>query len=73
MKISTDYARLICQNLGENDYIDFNHSKLCLLRGRGKFEVAKRKVDEPKKIVVSEKIPGFGLGKDRQGRFILEY
>ncbi|MBU3965745.1 hypothetical protein KJ575_05235 [Patescibacteria group bacterium] len=72
-RISVDYARLICQNLGRNDYIDFAHSKLCLLRGKGKLEVAKRKVNKPKKIAVSEKIPKFGLGKDRNGKFILEY
>ena len=72
-RISTDYARLICQNLGRNNYIDFVHSKLCFLRGRGKLEAARRKVDKPKKIVISEKIPGFGLGKDRKGRFILDY
>ena len=71
--ISTEYARLICQNLGRNNYIDFLRSKLCLLRGKGKLEVAKRKVDESKKIVVPGKIPKFGLGKDRDGRFILEY
>ena len=71
--ISIDYARLICNNLGRHDYIDFLHSKLGLLRGKGKLEVAKRKVDESKKIVVSEKMPKFGLGKDRNGRFILDY
>lgn len=72
-RVSTEYARLICNNLGRNDYIDFLHSKLCILRGKGKLEAAKRKVDTPKKIVVSEKMPKFGLGKDRDGRFILEY
>lgn len=72
-RISTDYARLICQNLGRNDYIDFARSKLCLLRGKGKLEVARRKVNKPKKIVAPEKIPKFGLGKDRDGKFILEY
>ena len=72
-RISTDYARLICQNLERNNYIDFAHSKLCLLRGKGKLEVAKRKVDKSKKIVVSEKMPKFGLGKDTKGRFLLEY
>ncbi len=72
-RISTDYARLICQNLGRNDYIDFSHSKMCFLRGKGKLEVAKRKVNKSKKIVVSEKIPKFGLGKDKKGRFILDY
>lgn len=73
VRISTDYARLICRDLERNDYIDFTHSKLCHLRGKGKLEAAKRKVDEPKKIVVPEKMPKFGLGKDREGRFILEY
>lgn len=71
--ISTDYARLICNNLGRYGYINFLHSKLGLLRGKGKLEVAERKVSEPKKIVVPEKMPKFGLGKDRAGRFILEY
>ncbi len=73
-RISTDYARLICQNLGRNDYIDFLHSKLCRLRGKGKLEAAKRKVDKQrKKIIVSKKMPKFGLGKDQRGRFILDY
>lgn len=72
-RISVDYARLICDNLGRHDYIDFLRSKLCLLRGKGKLEVAKRKVNKPKKIAVSEKIPKFGLGKDRNGKFILGY
>lgn len=72
-RISTDYARLICQNLERNSYIDFTHSKLCFLRGKGRLEAAKRKVDKSKKIVIPEKIPEFGLGKDRKGRFILDY
>ena len=71
--ISTEYARLICNNLGRHDYIDFLHSKLAVLRGKGKLEAAKRKVNKPSKIVISEKIPKFGLGKDRDGKFILEY
>ena len=71
--ISTEYARLICNNLGRHDYIDFLHSKLAVLRGKGKLEAAKRKVNQPSKIVISEKIPKFGLGKDRNGRFVLEY
>ena len=56
-----------------NDYIDFLRAKLCSLRGKGKLAVAKRKVDKPKKIVVPEKIPQFGRGKDKRGRFLLEY
>ena len=71
--ISIEYARLICNNLGRHDYINFLHSKLTVLRGKGKLEAAKRKVNKPSKIVISEKIPKFGLGKDRNGRFVLEY
>jgi len=71
--ISTEYARLICNNLGRHDFIDFLHSKLCVLRGKGKLEAARRKVYGPKKIVVSNKMPKFGLGKNQSGRFILEY
>ena len=71
--ISTDYARLICNNLVQHDYIDFLHSKLAVLRGKGKLEAAKRKVNKFNKIVASKSIPKFGLGKDRDGRFILEY
>ena len=71
--ISTEYARLICNNLGRHDYIDFLHSKLAVLRGKGKLEAAKRKVNKSSKIVVSNKMPKFGLGKDTKGRFILEY
>jgi len=72
-RISTEYARLICQNLGRHEYIDFLHSKLCVLRGKGKLEAARRKVDKPGKIAVPNKLPKFGLGKDRGGKFILEY
>ena len=71
--ISTDYARLICNNLGRHDYIDFLHSKLAVFRGKGKLEAAIRKVDKSSKIVVSQKMPKFGLGKNTKGRFILDY
>jgi len=72
-RISTEYARLICDNLGRHEYIDFSHSKLAVLRGKGKLEAAKRKVNKPNKIVVSNKMPKFGLGKNSKGRFLLEY
>lgn len=71
--ISTDYARLICESLGRDNYIDFLHSKLCKLRGRGKLEVAKRKASGPQKVVIPEQPSKFGLGKDKRGRFILGY
>jgi len=72
-RISTEYARLICNNLGRHDYIDFLHSKLAVFRGKGKLEAAIRKVDKSSKIVVSQKMPKFGLGKNTKGRFILDY
>lgn len=72
-RISVEYARLICENLERNDFIDFSRSKLCRLKGKGKLEVAKRRVNKPQKIVVREKMPKFGLGKDRRGRFLLGY
>ena len=72
-RISTEYARLICNNLGRHDYINFLHSKLCVLRGKGKLEAARRKVNKPGKTVVSKKMPKFGLGKNTKGRFILDY
>lgn len=72
--ISTDYARLICQNLGRGDYIGFFHSKLAVLRGKGKLEAAKRKVlDSPKKIAITKSMPKLGLGKDKRGRLTLNY
>lgn len=71
--ISIEYARLICNSLDKHDYIDFTHPKICVLRGKGKIEAAKRKVDKSRKIVISENIPKFGLGKSQEGKFILEY
>lgn len=55
LKISIDYARLICESLARHNYIDFLYSRLAKLRGKGRIEAARRKVNlSQKKIVVSE-------------------
>ena len=71
--ISTDYARLICGSLVKENYIDFLHSKLCRIKSKGKIAVAKRQGQNPKKIVVPDRPGKFGLGKDKKGRFILDF
>lgn len=74
LRISTDYARLICEDLGRNNYIDFLRSKLCVLRGKGKLEAAKIKTRRASsKIVVPEKKSKFGFGKDKEGKLIINY
>lgn len=74
LRISTDYTRLICEDLGRHDYIDFLHSRLCVLRGKGKLEVAKLKADKaPKRIVVSDSAVKWGPGKNKKGRLIIDY
>lgn len=71
--ISTNYARLICEGLGREDYIDFLHSKLCKIKSKGKLAVAGRRGQAPQKIIISTRPTKFGLGKDKKGRFILDY
>ena len=74
-RITPDYARLICRDLGRHDYINFVQDKMCYLRGKGKLEVAKAKVIDAKrrKIAIPEKPSKFGLSKNKRGRFTLEY
>jgi len=71
--ISTNYARLICESLGREDYIDFLHSKLCRIKSKGKLVIALKTSKSPKKIIVPEKSGKFGLGKNKRGRFTLNY
>ncbi|PIP17909.1 MAG: hypothetical protein COX43_01670 [Parcubacteria group bacterium CG23_combo_of_CG06-09_8_20_14_all_35_9] len=68
VKISVDYARMICRNLAEKDYIKFDLG-IAKLKGKGKLEAAKRKVDFPQKIVVEG--PNVRIGKKR--KLILDY
>ncbi len=74
--ISVDYARLICESLGRNHYIDFLHQKLSQIRGKGKLEVARRKCSTGrghKKIIMPERSSRFGFSRDKRGRLILGY
>ena len=73
LHISTDYARLICRDLGRNGYINFRHSKLCVLKGKGRLEAAKMKVGRTSKNAVPKKISKSGLGKNKKGRLIIDY
>ncbi len=69
LRVSTEYARLICRSLGEHEYIDLNRSGWCMLKGKGKLEAAKRKVSKPKKTVVA--VSSQRAGKD--GSLVLGY
>lgn len=52
LQVSLEYARLICERLGEQEYINVARSGWCTLKGKGKLAAARRKVSKPKKIVV---------------------
>ena len=69
--MSTDYVRLVCQSLGRNDLIDFNGLKLCVLRRKGKTEVAKSANSKPKRIVVLGSIGR--VSYDKRKHLILGY
>jgi len=71
--ISVNYARLLCENLGKEDYIDFLRSKLCKIKSKGKLAVAGKRGRCPQKIVISERTGKFGLGKNKKGRLTLDY
>lgn len=74
--ISTDYARLLCESLGRNDYVDFLYQKQCRIRGKGELEVARRKCSTGrghKKIIIPERFSRFGFSRDKRGRLILGY
>lgn len=74
-RINPEYARLICRALAKHEYIGFVHGKTCHLKGKGKLQVAKMKVGSgnKRKIVIAESPSKFGLGKNKKGRFILDY
>jgi len=71
--LSTNYARLLCQSLEREGCIDFLHSKLCKLKSKGKLTIATKQGQGSQKIVVPQKRSKFGLGKDKRGKFILNY
>lgn len=53
LHMSIEYARLICERLGEQEYINLMRNGQCILKGKGKLAAARRKVSKPKRIVVS--------------------
>ena len=71
--ISLDYARILCESLKKKSCIDFLGSKLCKIKSKGKVMVAEKRGQNPRKIVIPERPSKFGLGKDKRGRFILNY
>lgn len=73
LNISGDYAQVICEALGRDDYIDFLNGRLCRLRGRGKLEVAKRKSSSPQKVVIPEEPFESGRETSNKKRFVVAY
>ena len=71
--VSIDYARLFCESLGREGYIDFLGSKLCKIKSKGKLMVAEKRGQNLRKIVIPTKPGKFGLGKDKRGRLTLNY
>ena len=71
--ISIDYARILCESLKKEGCIDFSYSKLCKIKSKGKIAVASKKGQNPQKIVIPERPSRFSLGKNKRGRFILNY
>ena len=71
--ISLDYARILCESLKKEGCIDFPCSKLCKLKSKGKLQVAGKRGQGLRKIVIPERPSRFGLGKDKRGRIILNY
>jgi len=71
--ISLDYARILCESLKKEGYIDFSYSKLCKIKSKGKIVVAEKRGQNPRKIVISERPSRFGLSKDKRGRLLIGY
>lgn len=71
--VSVEYARLLCQNLKQENCIDFSYYKLAKIKNKGKLLITKKNSQSPKKIVVPRKTSRFGLGKDKKGRLLLNY
>ena len=70
LQVSNEYARLICEALGEGEYLDMARSGWCTLKGKGKLEAAKQKAAKPKKIVVAPYTRGL---TEKKGRMVLRY
>lgn len=87
--ISVDYARLLCESLKRENYIDFLNFKLCRMRGKGKLQVVKRAKKNlysessirTSRFAKGENRPSkivvnrnsIGLGRNKRGRLTLNY
>lgn len=69
LRVSLEYARLICRSLGESGYLNMTRSGWCKLKGKGKLEAAKHQTSKPKKIVAA---PFRGEHK-KKSRLVLRY
>ncbi len=70
---SIDYARLLSESLARENCIDFLYSKLCKIKRRGKLAAAGKESQGARKILIPQKSTKFGLGKNKKGKFILNY
>ncbi len=73
VRVSIDYAKLFCQSLMREGYIDFLRSKLCKIKSKGKVAVVSKKGQNSQKIIIPERPSRFGLGKDKRGRLLVGY
>lgn len=75
-RITPDYARLLCVDLGKHDYIDFINSRSCCLRPKGRAEAARMKVgdiEKRRKIVVGDAHSKANADGNKEERFVLGY
>lgn len=73
LQVSLEYTRLICERLGEQEYIDVTRRGWCTLKGKGKLAAARRKVSKPKKIVVPSVSLHGGLRSQKKRKLVLRY
>lgn len=87
--ISINYARLLCESLSRESYIDFLNFKLCKIKGKGKLEIIKHKgknlysesLIRTSRLAKGENRPSkivinknsLGLGRNKRGRLTLNY
>lgn len=73
LHMSLEYARLICERLGEQEYINLMRNGQCILKGKGKLAAARRKVSKPKHIVAPSTAIHSGLRIKKKGKLVLGY
>lgn len=65
LKVSLDYARLMCRSLGEHEYLDIAQSGWCRIKGKGKRAAAKWSKELPRRIMAGRRAG--------RGRVVVEY